>query len=164
MGGKKRTGGAVQSPPSVSLTRKPHHALFIMSTHTPSVSLTNMQTHGVYVYAEVRDGRRRVKNTLQPKLGKQAEMGEKCEWTDGDSDTVKDGEIQHLCNRPHAKVIQAWSEINVSMGDVKNSDAACGHKWQNNVYKKGSNLWSIHAACLCVCKERLLYWSELHWL
>lgn len=77
-------------------------------------------------------------------------------------DVVKDCEMRYLCNRPHAKIIQAWSEINVRAWKLgRNPMPSCGPERQNKMYKRVSNAWGMLSACLYVCEE--CYWSESHW-
>lgn len=69
------------------------------------------------------------------------------------ADMVKGCEIQHLCNRPLAKIIQAWSEINVRAWKTwRNSMVSCGAVWQNRTYKKRGQ---IHEGGVCVRNAKL---------
>lgn len=137
--GKKDLRASSQSPPSVSLTRKPHHELFIVYTSSPSLTLT--RAHAARVC-------RSMTKKLESKIDSKGKAninnrtvvgGQLCvrEHKRG-ADMVKGCEIQHLCNRPLAKIIQAWSEINVRAWKTwRNSMVSCGAVWQNRTYKKG---------------------------
>lgn len=123
-GGEKRTQGAVHRPHrlSVSLTRKPHHALFTMCTHSLSLSLSLelSLTHTATVHYKVKKNMSKIDakhKNIQIHVGKtgqrkQPNVSQVSERDLGRGEErgkglVKECEMQYLCNRPHANIIQA---------------------------------------------------------
>lgn len=134
---EKRARGAVHRPHrlSVSLTRKPHHALFIMCTHILSLSLSRTCTRTFCMPWERNETKIDAK-AHKCMSTKQAIWTKECEASVWKTETERGEEEtwpkQYLYNRPHAKIIQAWSEINVRAWKLwRNPMPSCGPERQN---------------------------------
>lgn len=121
------------------------------SPSPPSVCLADQETvpciiHHVYAFWQKTDQykQQNVKESLWQREREREGRGR---------DMVKDCAIRYLCNRPHAKIIQAWSEINVRAWKLwRNPMLSCGPERQNKTYKKEAQMHEgcILRACVCV--------------
>lgn len=139
--GEKDPRGSTPSPPSVSLTRKPQHALFIL---VPISLLVHSHTFCMPKSEKAKQ----VRSTYKKPRTKHVCQQQRLTWRtqrgeERGRDVVKDREARR--NWPNAKIIQARSEINPRAWKLWiNVLLSCSQEKQNKMCKRAGT----HEACI----------------